>query len=226
MQFRCVNIRQSYRMWLLLALFVTTLTTPAQPPHCYRYRRVYWRLKLNRDKEMQKAGLKALIITNDCCCRSLVTRDTVRRVFCSFVKMDSWLKVTWKGWKLHQCVYVYIYIYIHTHTHILGATSSTKRVALLREKKEKTSNGLPDFRFYLSILKQGRPSVVRFVWWSSRKQQFACEIKPITSRSNFSCFSAFWEYYSIHEEGDAMEKPWWKWHPRNVCRHKWIPKRK
>jgi hypothetical protein len=61
------------------------------PSHCYGYRRDGWWLKLNRDKEMQNARVKALIITNYCGISSLVKPDTVRRVLCSCVKMDSWL---------------------------------------------------------------------------------------------------------------------------------------
>jgi hypothetical protein len=36
------------------------------PSHCYGYRRDCWQLKLNRDKEMQNARVKALIITSYC----------------------------------------------------------------------------------------------------------------------------------------------------------------
>jgi hypothetical protein len=61
------------------------------PLHCYRYRVNFWQLKLNRDKEMQNACVKALIITNYCGLSSLVKPDTVRRALCSCVKMDSWL---------------------------------------------------------------------------------------------------------------------------------------
>jgi tetrahydromethanopterin S-methyltransferase subunit F len=46
---------------------------------------------LNRDKEMQNARVKALIITNYCGLSSLLKPDTVRRALCSYVKMDSWL---------------------------------------------------------------------------------------------------------------------------------------
>jgi hypothetical protein len=59
--------------------------------HCYGYRRDCWRLKLNRDKEMQNARVKALIITNYCVLSSLVKPDTVRHALCSCVKMDLWV---------------------------------------------------------------------------------------------------------------------------------------
>jgi hypothetical protein len=61
------------------------------PSHCYGYRSDCWRLKLNRDREMQNARVKALVITNYCGLSSLVKPDTVRRALCSYVKMDSWL---------------------------------------------------------------------------------------------------------------------------------------
>jgi hypothetical protein len=50
------------------------------------------RLKLNRDREMQSACVKALIVTNNCGLSSIVKADTVRRVLLNCLKMDSWLR--------------------------------------------------------------------------------------------------------------------------------------
>jgi hypothetical protein len=60
---------------------------------------------------MQKASVKALIITNFCGLSLLVQPDTVRRALCSCVKMDSWL--------VKQCKSV------ESDIDVLGATSST-----------------------------------------------------------------------------------------------------
>jgi hypothetical protein len=59
---------------------------------------------------MQKARVKTLIITNYCGLSSLVKPDTVRRAFCSCVKMDSWLVEQSKS--------------VEGDIDILGATSS------------------------------------------------------------------------------------------------------
>jgi hypothetical protein len=121
------------------------------PSHSYGYRRDYWRLKLNRDKETQKARVKALIITNYCGLSSLVNPDTVRHALCSYVKMDSWLIKQSKS--------------VKSDIDILGATSSTVDGSPAEEKKgEKISNGLPDIRFYLSTRKRERASPVCCVW--------------------------------------------------------------
>jgi hypothetical protein len=94
------------------------------PSHCYGYRRDCWRLKLNRDTEMQNSRVKALIITNYCGLRSLIKPDTVRRALCSCVLMDSWQT---KG--------------IQCYIDILGATSSVVDGSPAgRNKGEKISN--------------------------------------------------------------------------------------
>jgi hypothetical protein len=45
----------------------------------YRHRRDCWQLELTRDKEMQNARVKALIVTNCCDLSSLAKLDTVER---------------------------------------------------------------------------------------------------------------------------------------------------
>jgi hypothetical protein len=120
-------------------LFLIKLTLS----HCYGYWRDWWRFKLNRDKEMQNARVKALIITNYCGLSSLVKPDRVGRALCSYVKMDSWLRKQSKS--------------VETDTDILGATSSTVDGSPAeKEEGEKISNGLSGIRIYLSTRKRGK----------------------------------------------------------------------
>jgi hypothetical protein len=61
------------------------------PSYSYRYRRDYWRLKLNTDKKIQNALVEALIITNCCGFSSLVKPGTLKRKLCRRANVDSWL---------------------------------------------------------------------------------------------------------------------------------------
>jgi G:T-mismatch repair DNA endonuclease (very short patch repair protein) len=99
-------------------LFLMKLT----PSHCYRYRRDFWWLKLNRNKEKQNARVKALIIANCCGLSSLVKPDTGRRALCGCVKKDLWLIKQSKS--------------VESDIEKLGATNSTGD-GTTAEKKER-----------------------------------------------------------------------------------------
>jgi hypothetical protein len=99
-------------------LFLMKLT----PSHCYGYQYDCWWLKLNSDKEMKNACVKALIITNYCDLSSLIKPYAERCALCSCVKMDLWVIKQSKS--------------VESDIDILGTTSTTVDGSPAEKKEE------------------------------------------------------------------------------------------